>query len=1106
MNRWIGAQRIGIAAFCLRQAGSNTAIRDAFERALSSSIRAYFVQIDSAIDDEDEPLLQAVQTLPVSVLYLLNQVHTEIDDAFDDVCEVYGLATALKESIRLLTQEHDPLAPKCSIIAHHILHGSADAKEIASLAEQLFAIRRADRILVGSTSLDRLGELLSDVRSNDLSTPDRLICISEMVGFLTSEMVQRNQLENWLFHHIFSWPLLVSPRPGCRAEISVPVAVDVVFDTKNRGLLRRAQSIGENAYVLGATRIDLETPDADRRTFASYLAQAVRCGRELWRKTHGHAGRWRETIKEVPVVFDFSYVSSAVEGVLGDKLGLDDGSAGAYFSQVVLARLLGRDAYLSSAITGVIGPRLPYPDGTQDRDYEFSMPHQGSLPQKLEYAFGSRMFERIVIPKNEEVAGTIAVVHQTAETLQAAKLSTVADIVQVLGWRRTHYVRCPELAWAIHGPKLPDKVTPKGSVSKDHSTFLSVRAGLAENEQTIARLSGVSPIAVASYLWYFDQVVRQRQNHISPALSWAFIRAAADYEQDASFWHVLWRITGAPLDGFEAFQCSPTSDAAVSELRKVLNSFEPSKEAKSHRAPDVIVLIGANQLEDDFSRLHNQAQRPLAVPKVLAELEQRGQLIPSPRQNDSPHFREWFGNTRLILIDEEPFVRGRARVSLDATPEELQVLHYLSTFKWSFKQSAAALVLRELQMDGVPIKGHKLHEVLTAFAEPKRDLLRCIFGEYYLPNDVRRAVEEATKGERYLDQARRHFAVGLALAPYGSVTEVPGLAYDTAFLPERVHEAQSHLSQAGKLFEFDGDDVRKKMSRDAQTQVMRFARVIGWGTVFGSIKSKDRPTCKQAYLFAEDFMERWRNHPHCKSAVNHPVHLVNAARALHHTDFRSGEIDVISKRYWNGTSDQVAAIVNLFGRAREACHAFPGEEIYNRLMVLSEFSDFLNSSQGKRFQDMLQEVDDEIRQLQPNWHQCPGAIRGSWFEAQGDSCREHKSAAYLYADGAQSAREWHQLKVKGAGALCLANLHHQLLNSLRDLPSREGQQAAMKALVGAKKAIERDYRKPKGNDQKSTRSHNEHLFERWEMGFRFLRDAWKQFPDCIRMIDDIMGW
>ena len=175
--------------------------------------------------------------------------------------------------------------------------------------------------------------------------------------------------------------------------------------------------------------------------------------------------------------------------------------------------------------------------------------------------------------------------------------------------------------------------------------------------------------------------------------------------------------------------------------------------------------------------------------------------------------------------------------------------------------------------------GHSgLHENLDRLVD--LELLHYFGGEYFLPAHVKRDVESRTIERDHAKLADRHFAAGAALAPYWSASDYPAVAYDTAFIPERVHEAQEHFTEAGRLFANRGDKEGKEMAREALSRVMRFGRIAGWGVARGLIQSRDGAACKDAYLFIEDYMEGWRNHPlNAGKVPNHPLHIADAAKA-----------------------------------------------------------------------------------------------------------------------------------------------------------------------------------------------------------------------------------
>ncbi|MGO8745493.1 MAG: hypothetical protein ACLQNE_05845 [Thermoguttaceae bacterium] len=948
--------------------------------------------------------------------------------------------------------------------------------------------------------MEQLGKLLPELRSSDFSTAARLAAIPQFVQLLIEDPVEAAQIENSLFQHTFCWPLLVFEGTTSDVAVSVPLVVDARFDA-DRDWRMAAQGIGNNAYLKGAERLDLQTPDARGRTFASYLSEAVKVARELWLSSHGHTGDWRREVERAPIVFDFHHAAEVVKGLLS-KLALYDGSAGAYLAQAVLARLLGRTTCLSSAMTGGIGPRVLHLDGSLALDYTVETP--ADVPKKLRWVFESHMFERVIIPNDKELEASLGVMlapqdnepttradNQTAEVVHAASLSTAADICQVLGWRKTQYIRCPEVAWAIHGPRTGDG-TPLGLVPLKDSRFEAVHAALAQGKGAVVTLSGIAPAAVASYLWHINRLLLPDLNPRPPSLSWAFIRTE-DFEQDASFWHVLWRIIGAPEEAFEQFRCSPTRDSALGLLARILNTFEPSSQAKSHRAPDVVVIIGPERFDRVGEGIHTPAQRPLAVSGLLQELEKPGRLVVCDARRPSSGFsvfQEWLGKTRIILLSEPTVPESKQRMHI--TPNDLAILDRLCIFRWSFSQHSAALVLRDLELRGTQVR-----ENLDRLVD--LELLHYFGGEYFLPAHVKRDVESRTIERDHAKLADRHFAAGAALAPYWSASDYPAVAYDTAFIPERVHEAQEHFTEAGRLFANRGDKEGKEMAREALSRVMRFGRIAGWGVARGLIQSRDGAACKDAYLFIEDYMEGWRNHPlNAGKVPNHPLHIADAAKALRYFTPPKEIYD----RYGH-VSDHRGAIRELFSCAIKACDGFPNEREYNRLKVLTEYAEYLyheySLNQTPELKTDIERINHEVLKMRPSWATCPGVILGSWFDIRGDWCDDEGEAADIYIEGVKFASGYQQLKVKATGALSLARRTHPLLEELEQLPAKN-QNEALAILRGAKSGHDRECEGRKKLKGELLRRWDSVIYPRWEAGLKFLRRVWADHSACTQRL------
>jgi hypothetical protein len=1103
MNRWLSAQRIGISAFCVREFNV-TRHAEHFQQCLADEVQKYrsFCQGDVA---------DSMKTLPLPTLQLLRRLKH-----LDDTCDVPGMAKAVEEAIdRTVSAEVGSLIAKCNLFAHQVLHSSTPPRAINALAQSLFTIQYWARLPVGAEPKE-FDNRLANLRSNDCPTAIKLTVIPLFVkSLLIDDEAEAAQLENVLFQHAFSWPLLTFESAGdWDVAVSVPVAVDARFDVP-RISGEDAKPIGERTYLCGADHFDLQTPDDQRRTFASYLRGAVDAAHALWQSAHGHTGTdWRERVETVPVVFDFSYASVALEALVSSDvritLRLRDGSAGAYFSQVVLARLLGRSAFLSSAMTGTIGERIQYRDGKDALDYKVGT--VGDIEKKLRWVFESHMFERVIIPNDDELEALVtrmvtgqggnsssSTFKQTAEMRRAATLSTAADICQVMGWRRYYYVRCPDVGRAIHGPKDSEDI-PVDLVPSSAPEFAAVHRQLGDNQETIVSLRDVSTVAVASYLWHINRVllpeVGRQWKHRPPALSWAFIRVE-EYEKDASFWHVLWRIIGAPGELFDTFRCSPTRAAALTTLGRVLNTFEPTDDARAHRAPDVLVLIGPERLCDK-NKIYQPAQRPLQVLPILEELGRDRRLnVCEPRRPSSKYFslfHKWLGSARIIRIPE-PLAVTRLPQPLHIKGRDLDILDRLRVFHRSFSQHMAASVLHDLEIEGQEVREH-----LDRFEN--NGLLQRFAGDWFFPVHVRSDIQSRKLIRDQPELALRHFAAGMALAPYCSTPESSSLAHDAALLPERAHEAQEHFIRAFKLF---ANDPRNQTAERALSWLCRFGPSAGWGAITELIKRKGNDACRDAYLSIEEYMEGWRNHPsgHGKTA-NHPSRLALAARALRF--FIPG--NAIKILYGHVADDKDATIRRLFARAQAACEAFPDERDFNRLKVLSEYADYLYDRYLSVRDDTghlkgdCQNVDREILEMEQVWEHCPGAILGSWWDNRGDLCSDHENASVIYAEGITFAGEYQQLKVKAAGAMSLGKRCHPLMDQCRRL--REDQ--ALVILRAAKKGYDRERQawekriSRRRIDPQLLKQWENVINPRWSAGRAFLSDAWKTYPECAQIL------
>ena len=224
---------------------------------------------------------------------------------------------------------------------------------------------------------------------------------------------------------------------------------------------------------------------------------------------------------------------------------------------------------------------------TQEEDRDFWLATPGGIKAKVRHFFDTRAFERLVLPNDEAVNQIVSEVRaqawtspadpegalfaDDAEVLFASKLSNVADIVQVEGWRKTAFVRCPEVAWHLFGDNAP------GPRPATDPAVAQVLENLASNTQRVLSLQDVSPTVVASAMMQINQRIHSNNQPASPpGLAWCVVRAVRE-EQDSKFWRTLWRLIGAPLTDYELFRASPTVDIAAHRLADALSLCQSAR-------------------------------------------------------------------------------------------------------------------------------------------------------------------------------------------------------------------------------------------------------------------------------------------------------------------------------------------------------------------------------------------------------------------------------------------------------------------------------------------------------------------------------------------------
>lgn len=1058
LDRWIRAHRIGLAAYRLLL--PRTAAKgDTKETGGSPFLRANVFLSDELQAGVDAWGRDFIPSLPPVVLHLL----TRIPYGYLTRDLVEASKTSWRRTLEMLlaADKKDanaiPLVAAARIVAHHILHGVGKPISVLRLMKSLgqswgFFERNAN-------ACGALEEGLLVLRSPWSSTPARLKAIQEIGGALESvvedvtkiygnhafapQVLQWRHIENVLYHQLFCWPLLVFKGASNSAgAISVPVAIDAYLD-------------GEARVIAEGNGDEIKIGDWDQ-----VFHDIVEAAKVQWRGKHGNHGPMRYDIRDASVVFDFGTAASIVAGFA--ELTLSDSSMEAYFSQVILSRFLGNTVSSSSVITGSIGNRRWYDRGGY-ADYEFVWP--GGVTQKIKYVFQSQFFERVILPDlNKQDARRVDLEdfilrsksQQSTEINYVKHLQHAADSFQVGGWRQFRYVRCPDVGWRIHpsGTRLP--------AFESDSVQACIRA-LRENQSTVWTLpANLGVVNLAAALWHINMTLRnQIEYDRPPMMSWAFVRSDED-ELDSRFWHTVWKQLGASAGSYEAFHQTSTPASAATKVAEALNVFFPSQSSPGHRAPDVLVLVGTDRLSETLKEARNPLLRSHAVGPLLELLGQEGVLQP----NFFAPMRELIGQTRIIVIpSDEPLEEEQPDEGV--TPEHMPLLSALKVFRYGFNQQMAEVLWGTLGHKSVQVR-----RLLEQFLE--LGVLRYGLGEYHVPGKIGTSRAPADSA---LARAKAHYAAGIAMAPYLSLSNLPAIAFDRAFRPEIVHEAHFHLKESHRALKKNERERFSHVVTTALQRLQRFGEYPGWRAVKDLHKSAPR----DAYEIAMDLIEAREE----TGAPCHPVQLLTA-------------LDAVEQR-WNQLrtaehfkdQDEVAElygkIEDLFAQALSACdHAvWRNERDYNRLFVITQRCLFLQKHQSalraEEVPTMIAALNKEAGALLASGVDGT-AIRGEWHEAAGDALHDNAEAGRAYGFGVRWKPEWRQLWIKQVGCLILVGEPDTAGKVLDSIPG-ELMEPILKSSVDG---LERDRKQAKRRrDRKeSTRSW---IRPRWESGIAEFR-------------------
>jgi hypothetical protein len=1014
MNHWITGQQIGLLAYMWWHATGRHSRTHPVALALEKELEN---RLYAEAEPENEVSIRCfLQGLPPSTLALLRLVtehHEKQGDLF------YPIRDRMHDGLPWLTNVNaygnkaaSTRLARATMWGDHVLMTQASAKRLKRLARSFFG-KRWKMIEQRNKIVPALEDTLDVLRDSWATTRQRCNAV-EQVSKVTQEGPDWfTQIENYLYHRQFFWPLLVvKTARGETISFSLPVAVEIhppspAYRPKRKDQPEEVQIKGTEDFL-------------DAAGWREPLERSVSAGKNLWRSKHGNYGAFRRDVmsRQTSVVFDFSYASEVVRpvseavkeaqdgaGADGYSLELVDRSAEAYFAQAVLNGLLGKTNIQANVASGAIG---------EQGGLNYRLEKPAGIPAKLRYVFLSRRFEQVVLPREAKVDGDEYIgsddsVEQTTRLKYAGDLGTMTDVMQRREWRQYRYVRCPGIKWAIHNDR--DRSRP-GLLSRQNRAVQDVLDLLGENEKHV-RTVNAAPTAVASALWHINREEKWERdpNDVPPDLSWAFIRVYEN-EGDVAFWHMVWDVIGAPVDDFEKFLSSAAPPEAVDHLKKALNRFSPNFKRPHHRAPDVLVIVGSDHLEGRYQESPMPKAQSLAVPPIMDHLRESLEGVPDERMT------RLIGDTRILLIpnDEERSVEP-ANISSNEYCSPDHPLRKLSTFRSGFTQHMADLMLEGAYEDKT-----LRTEVLDPLVE--EDLLREIGGTYHLPKSVEKRLgfwkmEMSLKEEEQNleEEAQRHFRAGCALAPYVTATRHPSIESYVSFSPEYMREAWHHFLLAHDLAKRSKATNLYENVRDAMRNLLFYHMPPCWEKIGRLLEFGSLPEC--AHEESTKLLEEEEN---TNAVEAHPRHWTLAAQ----TSWKYGKFMKESKPDVEDHLYEEAE--ERFVQALQRSSNYPSEEYPIQVFALSRYAEFLEEI----FPDKFFEVAEDLRDTIESWasggqgaSDVPGA-QVSALESAGDQIRDHTEAFRFYRAGTWVGPYWTQNWIKGLGAAVLAGDTEQI--------------------------------------------------------------------------------
>lgn len=914
------------------------------------------------------------------------------------------LVCSLKESHVYAWEDHLPIwkdvLARLKWDSEHNVSRLAGAKLLANRIstgwlspERLCRIARLEMCADGWKSAPNIGGRLSRLMTSFQGASDPYQKLSALADFRTERVPSCwTMVENALLQDVFFWPLLVPDNQAI--AYALPAMVDVELGIGG----------GDDAPV--AQIISGEHILAD--DWQQHLEKARDAAIKLWETKRGaNAGGFQNLVRGACVTLDLRVASEIFHAEFPHgKLELTDGSLGAYVATEILSRILGQTACGRVAATGTLNEF--YPNGT--REYksdggDYTIEYVGGILSKVRCANRAFYFDKMVIP-----IGSPAEIESGLDSEESCEIELVeADdkdswLVKSLKkreiehngtfgayakftlgqiWRNHRYVRCPDIEVAFKsekpaGPRkaIPSRFDVSREILRNEHPWYSPVVDFG-NQYSAAQIACALYWKLRTAEWdenWPDIPGDKRRGNF------AFVRTTGN-EQNERFWATVWDACGGESEGFRNFASSSSVTEAAQHIATLLNNLGPTNQRRA-RAPDVLVIIGANRLiREDEERLRLSSEsNQFRLSTLLEELKKPGLLERCPNRV----LQTKLLNCRIIAVDEAEF--DRAPLPTHELKTDLQrPAVYLSTFRRGFSLPVAQSILG--------IDREATRSILDQLNECGYDGLPAIqysegADEYWM-NYEPKFIDNRTRYGHHLQAAN-------ALVGILDRTDRPEHEdFVTSLKPENLHEAQWHIESAIRLSAPLSNEWNT--ARSYRERLSRIGEPFTWAQLAWN--------ANHSYEAGEEIWTEAR-----KAAKAIGASRLNLTQLLHVAQFA----DKLSKRDTPRKQYFASAHTKIIGYALRRIAALPARQANASRFKILTFRAWLAMKSSPDHKGASAAAADNA--IAATCYPKLGGeiIYSEWFEQYGDAIYDHRVALDRYERGFLNS------EVAGAGDLSLS--------------------------------------------------------------------------------------